>query len=257
MSEEQPNNSWDEPVPDNTPNPSLSEGNNEVTNNNVNPSDEQSATNKPQNQNSKAEAILVEVKKQKWSVSDTINSVIALGTVVALIIAFKSFNLTKESVADANKSSEFIKQAMINESRAYLVFDKVEIIKAVADSALIVQGAFMNVGKTPAYKIKGDIFLEFNVLEDSVRVDTTNNMTDSIVTVTSGSNQKHFLSITYNDIYTKKIDKIWQEKRTMLFVIMKLTYYDIYGNFHYTHGFMFYDSDRKDFMVCRRFNDAN
>lgn len=113
MSEEQINKSDENITPPNPPELVISEGNNNVNDSGVNPTNEQPTANEAQNHQHKTEAILVEIKKQKWSTSETINIIIAAGTVFAVFISAyslkisnDSLELTRASIDSANKSSQ-------------------------------------------------------------------------------------------------------------------------------------------------------
>jgi len=113
MGEEQVNKGEENPADINTPDTGINEWDNDVPNSNMNPLNEQPPSDETQNQSNKTETILVEIQKQKWSVAETINAIIALGTIAAVIISAyslklsnDSLNLTKASIDSANKSSQ-------------------------------------------------------------------------------------------------------------------------------------------------------
>ena len=176
--------------------------------------------------------------------------------------ADKSSKIAENAFNETKRSYEFSRDAAITELRPYVVFNSIDLKEIRVDSILSVRVNFLNVGKTPAYKMKiiASVVFYDKEIEQKIKQFITKleqDMDTATITNLGGNNQPTQIDV-FSGSFLKKADIYRIENGIVqLFVVTCITYYDAFEVKYFTHGLVVYRPARKVFQPYKMYNDSN
>lgn len=200
--------------------------------------------------------VLVSQKEAKSS--DSISNVSLRISDSLANAAKKSADIADSAFLDNKKNQKFYQMSVRNENRAYLAISFIKANTYKLDSLITLTFTVQNLGRTPAYLVHAKGLIDFKASQNLVAF---KNLTDvgysKTLDVTIGASQLGYPSITSTFRLTKYKQEVINNNTYHLYVAIELTYDDIFGNHHFTHGFFVYLPKIPDFNICTGYNNAD
>lgn len=173
-----------------------------------------------------------------------------------LYIAKINSELAMKAVNENEKNADFYKKSVMAQSRAYIMINTVTLVP-LPDNNFQVNISVKNLGKTPAYEIQASkiIFIKNNeeFYGDTLWISQKYYLSNSSVL---GPDKEQQL-LNPQTLRINGEDALLDNNTTFLYVLLRMHYFDIYGNQHRTRMYAVYNTKFKTFINCKKYNDFN
>lgn len=169
--------------------------------------------------------------------------------------AKKSADMAEKSARINEQNAEFLKQSTMQQNRAYVVFDSINV-KMTLDSPILLKFYLNNIGNTPAYNVGKSATILIKKNREKIDTSILNKLDLFVENFTLPHKQKTYYTWTSKIILSG--DALLNfVKYDTLFVALKVRYVDIFKIAHQTRAMVYITTNDSRAHFYRRFNETD